>query len=211
MVTNLREQFIVLYGIDGTGKTTTAQSLTSRYNELHLPVINYDEYEKTLSPAYRQIKKIVKTQGSPEEQLAFTLASSIYHSHQISQLVESGYTVIKSRYLLDVAAHHSHLGAKNVEQIISLFPFFAPSLQVILLCDELTRQSRIAARGEKNEKDLIKKEPGTRADYFEKYLLEHAQNTHVFSQVKRIDTTNSTPTEVAEQIVSNQEDHAEWL
>ncbi len=198
-------EFIVLHGIDGTGKSSTSRFVTAQNNQKGRPTINYDEYEKGLDSPYRKIKDRIKAEGSIEEQLAFFLASTLFHSQKITQLVESGLTVVKSRYLLDVAAHHSHLGCRNVEQLIALFPFFSPSLQVILIAEEMERQRRIQQRPEKNSQDLIKNEEGSRAWYFEQYLLKHAQQIHPSAHTYVVDTTALPQTAVAQKVISRME------
>ena len=76
-----------------------------------------------------------------------------------------------------------------------------PDMAVVLRCSEAERQTRIAARGEATPEDLIANEPGTRAHYFEQYLLEHiaeSADRHII-----LDTTDATPQEMADVVQQN--------
>lgn len=197
--TKLQPGLITLHGIDGSGKTTTADYLVQHLVDKGLSAVNYDRYEVGLESPYRQIKKEIKHRPF-DEQLAFFLASTLFHSHQIEVLISQGMWVVKSRYLLDVLAHYSHLGCKNVETIAIAMPFLQPTLQIILVLDEFERQSRIKNRPIRDEKDMIPKEMGTRAWFFEEYLLRYAGIIHSKATTKTIDTTVLGKESVANQI-----------
>lgn len=196
--------FITLHGIDGTGKTTTAGFLTQGLNNQNMKAINYDDYEKiNVDNPFSAAKKRVVKEASPEAQLAFFLGSTLFHSDVIGGLLQQGYSVVKSRYIDDVLAHHAQLGVKNTEEIAALFPIIQPGLRVILTLDETTRRERIRIRGEVDEKDKEIRTLGSRLDSFENYLIANSENLQVLGKAIRIDTAALDPQQVSQIILDH--------
>lgn len=195
--------FITVHGIDGTGKTTTSRALSESLFLAGQKTFNYDEYETVaFDNPFSSIKKRIVKETSPNAQLAFYLGSTMFHSDAITHLLSQGFSVVKSRYLDDVLAHHAHLGVLNGEQIAALFPIVQPDLKVILTVNEDLRRERLKARGEKDWKDRELRESGSRLDFFENYLLEKSQELINIGKALRIDTSQLQVSEVVERIVS---------
>ncbi len=169
-----RGAFITIGGIDGVGKTTSVEETTRLFCEKGVSVVNYDLYEKECSNPFSPAKSRVLTETGPYAQFAYYLGSTLHHSSRIEGLVREGRTVIKSRYLDDVVAHHLHLGVKDAEAITRLFPFFQPDLRIVLTLSEDERRRRILERGELDKKDEEVRRVGSRLDFFERYLLKVA-------------------------------------
>lgn len=194
------QYFITVHGIDGTGKSATCATVVKLLNKMSHKAINYEEYENEHMNPISLAKKEVLAKCPPTEQFYYYLASTLFHSRQISLLMEKGYSVVKDRYIADVNAHHIHLGVENVEEVSRLVPILRPDLEVILVLDEKERRRRILNRGIKDDKDAEIKADGTRLDFFEKYLLKKEHTLKSLLLV--IDTTLKSPTEVAEEIIS---------
>ena len=196
--------FITIHGIDGTGKTTTADTLTRELISNDVKTVNYDIYEKEkqtnpFSPA----KTTVLSEASPSAQFAYYLGSTLYHSDQISRLMQEGNSVVKSRYIDDVLAHHAQLGVDNASVIAQLFPILQPNLRVILTTREESRRTRIINRGELDIKDKEERKLGSRLDFFENYLLTTSDQLSISGQVIKIDTTFHSPQKVVQHIIDH--------
>lgn len=195
--------FVTFHGIDGTGKTTSAAEFCDLFASVHGPCINYDLAGESLPNPFRHSKTEVQRTASPSAQLAFFLGSTLFHSDAISKLAEEGYSIVKSRYLDDVLAHHAHLGVTDVEKIAAQFPIVQPDLKVILVTDEEVRRQRIDFRGIGDERDAEVKTLGSRAQYFEDYLLEQNAELLRLGKALLIDTSDLSPREVGQEVMSH--------
>lgn len=196
--------FITIHGIDGTGKTTTTDKLTRSFDAAGVRAINYDLYEsEKIKNPFSSAKKRVVNETSPSAQLAYYLGSTLFHCSEIEGLLDEGYSVVKSRYIDDVLAHHAELRVPNTREITKLFPIVQPDLRVILTLDEELRRERITKRGKSNAKDKEVRSPGSRLDFFENYLLTINSELISIGKAIRIDTTHLDPQQVAEQIISH--------
>lgn len=202
---NERGRFITIHGIDGVGKTTVTR-LTAQLLKSHgVSVVNYDEYEKTLvDNPFSVAKRRVLVETPNSAQFAFYLGSTLFHSARISSLLESGHTVVKSRFIDDVLAHHAHLGVQNVAEIARLLPIVVPDFKALLtLQNETVRRQRIISRGVFDEKDLEIRQEGSRLDFFEKYLLKYISDFSSKEKPIVIDTGTIGAEDVASQIVGS--------
>jgi thymidylate kinase len=196
--------FITFHGIDGTGKTTTAENVTQKLVTHNTKTINYDVYEcDHVKNPFAPAKEGVKNEASPSSQLAFYLGSTIYHSDRIRTLLDEGFTVVKSRYIDDVLAHHTQLGVKHAKEIADLFPIIQPDLRVILTTDEAARRERIFTRDELDSNDEDVRQAGSRLDFFEHYLLDNAEDLIKIGKAIKIDTTNIDPEQVADKVIDH--------
>jgi thymidylate kinase len=193
-----KDLFISIHGIDGSGKTTTSNTLTSLLNAQGIPTLNYDEHEVNLNPPYRKIKKEVKA-ADPHQQFLFFLASTLFHSQEILKRKQTS-LVVKSRYLLDVLAHHADLGVRNVLEVAKLFPFVQPDLLVILVLNEKERLRRVRSRLDSNDQDLVEKKQGNRPFFMENYFIDQAPVLHPDTALMILDTTIETPQQIATRI-----------
>ena len=170
-----RAAFITLHGIDGSGKSEAVGGIVQHFALKGLSVINYDLY-KVHDPnnPFEHIKGKVEKTASPPAQFVFYVASMIYHSHVIRELLSKGNIVVRSRYIQDVLAQYLYKGVQNVQEIVKLASILEPDLSVILTVDEEIRRQRIVQRGEINDKDREEKNPASRLAFFEKHLLASA-------------------------------------
>lgn len=199
-----REKFITIHGIDGTGKTSTAQMVVKRLNDSGQSAVDYDDYKETRPNPYKEIKARVDKFGPLEERLTVYLESMMYHSNEIESLLADGYYVVKSRYLDDIKAHFSYLGvdSKKMSELEKKFLLVQPDLKVVLLLEETQRRKRINTRGVLDDRDLEVRKPGSRLDFFENYLVKAIQEAPTESTLI-IDTSSLNCEEVAKKIIDH--------
>lgn len=197
-----RGRFVSLHGIDGTGKTVTAEAVHKALQSLGIPSVNYDVYRKSLSSPHEQKQEAAEVNGTLEERISAYLASMSYHSDRITELLNQGYHVVKSRYVNDIMAHFAHLDvpAEKINEFIERFPLVQPDLKVVLVVDESVRRHRIEReRGVLDERDKEHKIPGSRLLFFEDYLKARAMQQP--ATTLSLDTTKIDIDTIAKLIV----------
>ena len=166
--------------------------------------VNYDDYKThDAKNPFEPIKKKVEETAPHSAQFAFYLASMLYHSSMIEHLITEGSAVVRSRYIDDVVAHHAHLEVPYVQQIAKLFPILQPDLRVVLMLPEEVRRQRVFYRGEINTRDKDTKVAGSRADFFERFLIHTAHKFLDSGKALIVDTSIRSPHEVVECIVDH--------
>lgn len=189
--------FVAVYGIDGTGKTSTVKSLCTALDNLGQPAIDYNEHKKGISNPTDQIKgKELKAQTA-DVQLSIYLASLLFHTQEINRLTNEQ-IVVKDRYIDDVYAHHAHLGAST--QLLSYVqsaPIRKPDLRVVLNLPEEIRLERLARRETATSQDMEKAIAGSRLYFMQQYYLRSTdENTLI------IDTSQKSLEQVTESIIT---------
>lgn len=185
-------RFITVHGIDGTGKTTTTDKLVSALQTRNIEAQTYD----TLLVDESGFSKDARSgQRSPQAQLYRSLGTKCIQGLAIQEALAEGKSVVKDRWAIDVLAANSYLGATVPSGELGIL---VPDLSILLICSEQVRQQRIGARGHATTDDLVPNTLGTRAYYFERYLMDHLDEHCCRSSL--IDTTYMTADEVAEQI-----------
>lgn len=141
--------FIVIEGIDGTGKSTQAQQLAAWLREQGREVIV--DYEPTLGVHGQKLRdSFVNGRLAPEEELELFLADRREHVEQvIAPALAAGKTVILDRYYFSNMAYQGAIGFDPTE-IRRRNEAFAPvpDLLFILDLDVDTALSRIGGRGD---------------------------------------------------------------
>jgi dTMP kinase len=141
--------FIVIEGIDGTGKSTQAQQLAAWLREQGREVIV--DYEPTLGVHGKKLRdSFVYGRLAPEEELELFLADRREHVEQvIAPALAAGKTVILDRYYFSNMAYQGAVGFDPAE-IRRRNEAFAPvpDLLFILDLDVDTALSRIGGRGD---------------------------------------------------------------
>ena len=141
--------FIVIEGIDGTGKSTQAQQLAAWLREQGRQVIV--DYEPTLGVHGKKLRdSFVNGRLAPEEELELFLADRREHVEQmIAPALAAGKTVILDRYYFSNMAYQGAIGFDPAEirrQNEAFAP--VPDLLFILDLDVDTALSRIGGRGD---------------------------------------------------------------
>jgi dTMP kinase len=141
--------FIVLEGIDGTGKSTQARRLAEWFQSQGRDVVA--SREPTDGPWGRQIRATAETgRLSPEEELELFLKDRREHVEQlIAPALAAGKVVILDRYYFSTMAYQGSRGVDPAEirrQNEAFAP--VPDLLFILDLDVDTALSRIGGRGD---------------------------------------------------------------
>lgn len=146
---NQQGLFIVLEGIDGTGKSTQTQSLAGWFREQGREVVC--SREPTDGPWGRQIRATAATgRLSPEDELELFLRDRKQHVEElISPALSAGKVVILDRYYFSTMAYQGCRGFDPAE-IRRRNEAFAPKpdLLFILDLDVDIALSRIGGRGD---------------------------------------------------------------
>jgi thymidylate kinase len=187
-------RFITVHGIDGTGKTTLVAALKTALEQMGIDVAP-DSSVKPSTP-WRKFRSDFGDM-TPTQRLFYKLGSKAAEGERIAEGIHEGRTTVKDRWVIDVLADETHKGAVAPREV---YPsILQPDLAVVLWCSEDERVSRIANRPDATPDDLIPLQPGTRADYFHTYLIDHIAGSAADSLT--LNTTQSPPEELAQIVL----------
>ena len=182
-------KFLTFHDIDGFSKTTIVDQTVASLAADGQPVISWNNYAEKYGFIF----------PSKRGDFAASVEKKRLESRAILGALSSGLTIVKDRWYIDVLASHTFA---SDAQPIDPEGILKPDLSVILVCDEKVRMNdRILVRANPTPEDLIPNSAGTRAGFFEDYLLNciaGLSRKHLI-----IDTTNITPTDVAEIVRKN--------
>jgi len=132
-----RGLFVVLEGIDGSGKTTIAKMLVER-----LRVMGYNA-EYTFEPTDSEIVELIRGvyrayRDAYIDALAFALDRLIHLKRRVIPLLEEGYVVVSDRYMYSSIAYQTASGAP-LEWVMEVNKWaLKPDLAIYLDVDPLT-------------------------------------------------------------------------
>jgi dTMP kinase len=133
--------FVVLEGIDGSGKTTIAKMLVER-----LRVMGYNA-EYTFEPTDSEIVELIRGvyrayRDAYIDALAFALDRLIHLKRRVIPLLEEGYIVVSDRYMYSSIAYQTASGAP-LEWVMEVNRWaLKPDLAIYLDVDPLTGLKR---------------------------------------------------------------------
>jgi dTMP kinase len=133
--------FVVLEGIDGSGKTTIAKMLVER-----LRVMGYNA-EYTFEPTDSEIVELIRGvyrayRDAYIDALAFALDRLIHLKRRVIPLLEEGYIVVSDRYMYSSIAYQTASGAP-LEWVMEVNKWaLKPDLAIYLDVDPLTGLKR---------------------------------------------------------------------
>ena len=187
-MTETRNIFVVLEGLDGTGKTTVASALKVAMKESGRPTVCV----RTPLPPYDQIASKVIALGTVESRFAFFLASIFDASERIRKQL-SDTSVVCDRYVYSTLAYHLALGVDR--RFVEAVPrVLQPDFKFLLTVDEKTRRRRITERG--------KMTAGDRSSRDDVALVDRIRDEYARFEFSAIDTGEGNPEEVAKSILS---------
>ncbi len=187
-----RGSFITIHGIDGTGKSTLASALCDELNAnsqdaVLFEQLNLDNPFADNKPNFANLH--------PQARVFYSLGSKAVESTTIASASAQRH-VVKDRWVIDVLADQSYCGATIDDSLFGLLSM--PDLAVLLTCQEDERMRRIQERGGANANDLVPNIEGTRARYFEQFLMDHLGQSA--GQCMQLDSSNVPAVELAKQI-----------
>lgn len=184
--------FIVLEGLDATGKTTVARALAERLGGRALD---------TPGEAIRSVRPTVH-EGLGEDQdsrVLFYLATVLAQGGRARRLTAGGVPVVMDRYWLSSVGYGAARGARvDVTLLAKSVP--SPDLTVVLTLDEAERQRRLAARGCTAE-DAETLDPAFRETVLQT-IRSDRQPEHLRPTLE-LDVTGKTVKEVVEFIAAH--------
>ena len=138
----MKNKLIIFEGIDGTGKSTTVKLLRDELSKRGINVVCFEEIESK-SEGFNILKAFVKKETPIESSLFYYIASSIYKSKIINELLKTKW-VICDRYVYSTIAYHLSKGVdpKTIPDIKTL-PITSPDFFFLLKTDEDTRINRL--------------------------------------------------------------------
>ena len=146
--------FIVLEGIDGSGKTTLARSLKSQ-----LESVRGWKVQLTAEPTKGPVGSLLRqeTIDSPRAEAMLFIADRACHTDEMRALVEKGTTVICDRYYASTLAYQSaslsgpvldyHL-LEEMNDAVTM----EPDITILLDIDPEVSGGRVDSRGEQKSK-----------------------------------------------------------
>ncbi len=182
--------FLAIYGLDGVGKTTVVSELSRVLDES----INFDEYKNKIANPYALSKEKVLELKMDDVEFFHYIGSNIFQGKVISELIENGKTVVKSRWYLDILADFNYRRLDFVDSMEDKIPFLIPDLSVLLVADDDIRRRRITSRTEAPSKnDLNLERSVVLSKYLETTFSKKPYNSKNFI---KIETNDKAPEEI---------------
>ena len=158
----MRPVFIVLEGIDGTGKTTAAAAVKGYLESKGHKVT------VTAEPTHGAIGELVANTDdlSPETEALLFTADRACHTDEIRELMSEGVSVISDRYYVSTLAYQSAAGMdEGWLRALNSKIIMEPDLTVVLDMDPELSLRRVDSRGEKSRFEKLDYQKKVRAAY----------------------------------------------
>lgn len=172
--------FIVIEGLDASGKSETSRLLSQRLGAV-LYITPPDEY--------RYIRSEIDN-SSRQAQFYYYLSAVHYASWKISELIAQSNTVVCDRYYYSTLSYFSDLPEAVSIDISNLIQ---PDYAFLLVCEESVRQIRAERRGELSWAELLCAQDDQRIRILRAY--------EQFG-LRLVDTSNAAPQQVVRQILN---------
>lgn len=186
----MRVPFIVVEGLDGTGKSTLAAQLAARLGAALL---------RTPSQEFNAVRPVVDAAfaASPVAAQLFYGATVVHASDRARALLAQGTPVVIDRYWLSTvvyaACRNAHIDLSPVEPVL-----LCPDLTVFVEADEDVRRERLAVRGmTAADRDSVAQRESLRVRY-----LAGLSGCALSGAVLRLDSTRATPDELVERVLA---------
>jgi dTMP kinase len=179
-------RFIVIEGLDGSGKSTVVELLHQ--------IISGSQIFKTLPKEYVPIRPYVYQSNNQYAKLHYYISGNFFVSAKVEEAIFLGKTVICDRYYYSTIADHSELfdDSKLYSNACEIFnKMMQPDFAFFLDVDEDVRVQRIRQRLNPSESDIASLSP----DVKERKLLDYKKFDFI-----HIDTSQITPFKTAETI-----------
>lgn len=187
----MKNKLIVFEGIDGVGKTTLSRLLQKKLIAHGCKAIRYEDFEDKNS-GFNAIKPFIKKFVPVNASLLFYVASAIYKSQQIEELLKHKW-VICDRYIYSTLAYHKIRAAQmSLSPKINTLPVRLPDFLFLIKVGEKVRLQRAKKRITSNPSDFKRKTNNNLIGKME-------QGIEKFKPII-IDNTFSTPDDIVEKI-----------
>ena len=194
--TIMRHLFIVLEGVDGTGKTSVAKGLAKSLNAEYIltPMTPIDDIQVSLAPSTSIfLRQYVNDMRDLKVRFCYYLWAVTHASHRIREILESR-SVVCDRYLSSTLAYHAALDPELTEFDVSKLNILRPDYEFLLtVSDEIEWQRRLGMRPNQNRGDeFIEKD---------RKLLRSVEQEYYRLGVEPIDTSQTNVDEVIQIIL----------
>jgi len=131
----LRNVFVSLEGVDGTGKTSVAKILATDGSF---------QYYKSPNGAFAQLRAEIDAHATPIERYCFYRLATQFDSSQIAEMLEKG-PVVCDRYIASTAAYHFAMDAR-IRNIHTIEGILQPDYSFLLGTRPKIRDKRLRER-----------------------------------------------------------------
>lgn len=149
--------FIVIDGIDGSGKTTAIEAMAARLAEHGIDALVTSEFGSALPWGPRLRKQLVAAAGDTESQYQTVLEARKLHSdHVLLPALMAGRAVLMDRYIMSTIAYQGQDLRPSPRKIIDdhqAAGFADADFTVVLDCSPAVARQRLAARGNPDKID----------------------------------------------------------
>lgn len=154
-------RFIVLEGIDGSGKSSIADLLYGNFSDVYLTS------EPSDSKIGRMAEEIAHEDTSPFLDTFIYLADRVDHTEEIEEKLEEGKTVVCDRYWGSTAAYQAATGDIPLDYLIDIQkPFIKePDLTILFDIDPTISLERIQRREIKSKYENLEYLSKVRENY----------------------------------------------
>ena len=184
IIENGRHPFVVIEGIDGVGKTTTARLVAQ---------ILSGEYYRTPSTPFDAIRAAIDHRADSLSRFYFYLSSVCLAATEIASILKRQ-PVVCDRYIYSTYAYHFVMDAK-LRQCALPHPLLMPDLGVLLIADEEDRQVRLLQRGIPTPNCSLANEQNSE-------FLRRVENEFRAMPLEVINTSKRQPDSIAAEIVT---------
>lgn len=179
--------FIVIEGLDGTGKSTLARSLAQHLGAIHL---------RTPDESLASVRPILDAMLSetPSAHTLFYWMMVQHAAEKARRLVSMGDHVVLDRYWGSTVAYDAVIRRSGLpfEQLVT--GLFRPDLTLFLEASRVVRQARISARGGASAEDRRGLDPDVDAQLCSAY--DAALAGPCVGQLVRLNVDGATPGDV---------------